>query len=70
MPRKKSIKAFPNERIVAVLPSDIDLLLNKWERMDLHSSTFLEAWIWAREAARLLAEFNGRELKDEESLDY
>jgi hypothetical protein len=67
--RKRSVKAKTRERIIPVLPSDLTLLLNKWERMDLHSCTFIETWGWASEAARILAEFAGRELKHEEDLD-
>lgn len=63
-------KNSPKERIIPVLPSDIDLLLNKWEKMDLHTCTFIQAWSWANEAARLLAEFTGRELNHEEDMAH
>ena len=65
MARRKRSRNPPktNERVIDVTLEDINLLLNKWERMTVRESTFFQTWSWAAEAANILTVFANRTIE-------
>lgn len=66
MSRKRNRKQVSKDRVIPVEAEDIHLLLNKWERMTVRESSFMQTWGWANEAANMLALFLNRNLVNKE----
>ena len=66
MPRRKNQKRRDNHRVIPVTLEDINGLLNKWERMSVRESTFMETWCFAAEAANVLSVFANRNIASKE----